>query len=118
MSTTALCIIGGAVFGLVIAFINSRVSKAGLKSESPQKAMTGNLIRILLDAAALGITFLVCKKADLPLAPALVSVAIALSVGGALMLIATVKAFQKSMDADAENKQAQIPSAKDDSNED
>lgn len=107
MSVTAICIIGWAAFGLVIAFINSRISKAGMKTKSPTFAIAVNFIRLALDAGALAAAFIVCRSADLPLAPSLISVAMALTVGGGIILVRTVKEIQKQLPTEEEELRAE-----------
>ena len=45
-----------------------------------------NLLRLLLDAAALAICFFVCKTYDLPMTATLIAAAVGLSGGGMLFL--------------------------------
>ena len=65
--TDILSVIGGAVLGAAVAYINMRISKANLNASNMAAVMGVNVLRLLLDAAALAVCFFVCKAYDLPM---------------------------------------------------
>lgn len=83
---TVLTAVGGFAFGTVAAYINYRLSRSRIGSESLLAVMATNFARLLVDVVALTAAFLVSRKFDLPLFAALISVAVGLSVCGILFL--------------------------------
>ena len=57
--TDILSVLGGAVLGAAVAYINMRISKANMNASNMAAVMGVNMLRLLLDAAAiaLGIMF-------------------------------------------------------------
>ena len=84
--TDILSVIGGAVLGAAVAYINMRISKANMNASNMAAVMGVNMLRLLLDAAALAVCFLVCKAYDLPMMATLIAAAVGLSGGGMLFL--------------------------------
>lgn len=94
--------LGAGVFGLVIAYINMRISKKNLNAENMAAVMGVNMLRLLLDAAALAIVFFVCRALEASITSALIATALGLSVGGMLFLRSMVRKtqFQDNKGAD------------------
>lgn len=84
--TDILSVLGGAVLGAAVAYINMRISKANLNASNMAAVMGVNMLRLLLDAAALAICFFVCNTYDLPMTATLIAAAVGLSGGGMLFL--------------------------------
>lgn len=97
-----LSAVGGAVFGLAVAYVNMLISKANLGSDSLAGIMGVNMLRMLIDVIALAATYFGCKALDLPLAVTLIAAALGLSVGGMLFLKQITKIIQSQRD-DAAN---------------
>ncbi len=87
----ALC---GAVLGFAVAYINMRISKKNLNAENMAAVMGVNMLRLLLDAAALAAVFFVCRALKVSITAALIATALGLSVGGMLFLRSMVKKTQ------------------------
>ena len=83
---TVLTAVGGFAFGTLAAYINYRLSRSRIGSESLLAVMATNFARLLVDVVALTAAFLVSRKFDLPLFATLISVAVGLSVCGILFL--------------------------------
>ena len=49
--TDILSVIGGAVLGAAVAYINMRISKANMNASNMAAVMGVNMLRLLLDAA-------------------------------------------------------------------
>ena len=90
-----LCAAGFFVFGTLAAYINLLISRRSLNADTVAGVMGNNMARMLVDIAALGITFLVCRHFELPLAICLIAVAIGLTVCGMLMLSNLAKSIEK-----------------------
>lgn len=101
MDTNIICVIAGIAFGLLVAFINSRITKAGLKSKDVTKIMITNMVKFAIDAGSLTAAFFICRAAALPVVPTIISLAITLSLGGVLMAYLVAK---KASENDEENK--------------
>ena len=84
--TDILSVLGGAVLGAAVAYINMRISKANLNASNMAAVMGVNMLRLLLDAAALAVCFFVCMAYDLPMMATLIAAAVGLSGGGMLFL--------------------------------
>lgn len=97
-----LSAVGGAVFGLAVAYVNMLISKANLGSDSLAGIMGVNMLRMLIDVIALAATYFGCKALNLPLAVTLIAAALGLSVGGMLFLKQMTKIIQSQRD-DAAN---------------
>ena len=83
---TVLTAAGGLAFGTLAAYINYRLSRSRIGSESLVAVMGTNFARLVVDIAALTAAFLISRKFDLPLFAALISVAVGLSVCGIAFL--------------------------------
>lgn len=84
--TDILSVLGGAVLGAAVAYINMRISKANLNASNMAAVMGVNMLRLLLDAVALAVCFFVCRAYDLPMMATLIAAAVGLSGGGMLFL--------------------------------
>ena len=84
--TDILSVLGGAVLGAAVAYINMRISKANMNASNMAAVMGVNMLRLLLDAAALAACFFVCRAYDLPMMATLIAAAVGLSGGGMLFL--------------------------------
>ena len=82
--TDILSVLGGAVLGAAVAYINMRISKANMNASNMAAVMGVNMLRLLLDAAALAVCFFVCRAYDLPMTATLIAAAVGLSGGGML----------------------------------
>ena len=71
--TDILSVIGGAVLGAAVAYINMRISKANMNASNMAAVMGVNMLRLLLDAAALAVCFFAfgILMAFIPLLPAM-----------------------------------------------
>ena len=83
--TDILSVLGGAVLGAAVAYINMRISKANMNASNMAAVMGVNMLRLLLDAA-LAVCFFVCRAYDLPMTATLIAAAVGLSGGGMLFL--------------------------------
>lgn len=88
------CAVCSFAFGTLAAYINMIISRRGLKAESVAGVMGNNVARMLVDVIALGITFLVCRRFELPLTLCLVAVAAGLTLCGMLMLRKLAKSIE------------------------
>lgn len=95
ISVKILCALCFFAFGTLAAYINLLISRRGLKSDSIAGIMGNNMARMFVDIAAIGITFLVCRHFNLPLAICLIAVAIGLTLCGMLMLSNLAKSIEK-----------------------
>jgi|GEM_PF-591587 len=84
--TDILSVLGGAVLGAAVAYINMRISKANMNASNMAAVMGVNMLRLLLDAAALAVCFFVCRAYYLPMMATLIAAAVGLSGGGMLFL--------------------------------
>lgn len=84
--TDILSVLGGAVLGAAVAYINMRISKANMNASNMAAVMGVNMLRLLLDAVALAVCFFVCRAYDLPMMATLIAAAVGLSGGGMLFL--------------------------------
>ena len=48
----------GAVWGALVAYLNSRISRNAIRKNSTKAVLTANALRMVIDVAALGIVFL------------------------------------------------------------
>lgn len=92
--TEILSIAGALVLGLGVAYINMLISRASYRADSVGKILGGSSARYLLDAAALAITYFVCKAHSFPMTACLLACALALTVGGMAFLRMMVKKTQ------------------------
>ena len=89
-----LSVLGGALLGLIVAYVNMRISKANMNASNMAAVMGVNMLRLLLDAAALAACYFVCKAYELPMMATLIAAAVGLSVGGMVFLQIMVKKTQ------------------------
>ena len=89
-----LSVLGGALLGLGIAYVNMRISKANMNASNMAAVMGVNMLRLLLDAAALAVCFFVCRAYELPMMATLIAAAVGLSLGGMLFLRRMVRKTQ------------------------
>ena len=99
--TDIISVLGGAALGLIVAYVNMRISKANMNASDMAAVMGVNMLRLLLDAAALAACYFICKAYELPMMATLIAAAVGLSVGGMVFLRIMVKKTQpQSKDAD------------------
>ena len=92
-----LPVLGGAALGLIVAYVNMRISKANMNASDMAAVMGVNMLRLLLDAAC----YFICKAYEFPMMATLIAAAVGLSVGGMVFLRIMVKKTQpQSRDAD------------------
>lgn len=89
-----LSVISAAALGLAVAYVNMCISKVNLNASNIAAVMGVNMLRLLLDAAALAACFFASKKYDLPMMATLIATAVGLSAGGMLFLKLMVKKTQ------------------------
>ena len=89
-----ISVLGGALLGLLVAYVNMLISKANMNASNMAAVMGVNMMRLLLDAAALAACFFVCKAYELPMMATLIAAAVGLSGGGMLFLRHMVKKTQ------------------------
>lgn len=89
-----LSVLGGALLGLIVAYVNMRISKANMNASNMAAVMGVNMLRLLLDAAALAACFFACKEYGLPMMATLIAAAVGLSLGGMVFLRIMVKKTQ------------------------
>ena len=94
-SVYIICAVCAFAFGTLAAYINLLISRKSIKAESVSDVMGSNMARMLVDIAALGITFLVCRHFSLPLAVCLLGTALGLTVCGMLMLRSLAKSIEE-----------------------
>ena len=70
----------GLLWGALIAFLNSRISKRALQKENTQSIMIANLCRMLIDLAALTVVFLLRNVAPWSFEAAIVATACSLGM--------------------------------------
>lgn len=93
-SVYIICAVCAFAFGTLAAYINLLISRISLKRDSVAGVMGSNMARMLIDIAALSITFLVCRHFELPLAVCLIGTALGLTVCGMLMLRSLAKSIE------------------------
>lgn len=94
----ALSAVGGAAFGFAVAYVNMLISKANLNKDNFAAIMGANVLRLLVDAAALAAAYFVCKALSFPMIVPLIAVALGLSVGGMFFLKKIAKQIQSQSD--------------------
>ncbi len=72
--------IAGLVWGALIAWLNSRITKKALAENDTQKLMTANISRTVIDFAALGIVFLLRKILPVSFEACMVGTAVSLGL--------------------------------------
>ena len=77
--------------GLIVAYVNTLISKASMKTKSIAGIMGSNMLRFFLDVAALAVIYFVSTRFDLPM---LIAAAMGLTVGGMIMLRVMIKKSQ------------------------
>ena len=82
----ALAAAGGLLLGSAVAFCNMLLSKSVFKKEDVALIMGVNILRYLLDAAALAAVFFICRAIDFPMTVPLLAAALGLSVVGLILL--------------------------------
>lgn len=90
-----LCAVCSFAFGTFAAYIDLKISRRGLNSNSVAGIMGNNAGRMLVDAATLAIVYFVCKRFELPLGICLIAAAIGLTLCGMLMLRSLVKKLEQ-----------------------
>lgn len=88
----------GVVFGAAVAYLNMLITRSKLKADSVTGIMGGNMLRLLLDAAALAAAYFISKALNAPMIAALLATAVGLSVGGIVFLRAMLKKIQSRDD--------------------
>lgn len=73
-------ILAGLVWGALCGLLNTRILKKTIEKNENNALMAGNLLRLLVDAAALGAVFLLRGLLPFSFEAALVGTAIALSL--------------------------------------
>lgn len=81
-------------FGTLAAYINLLISRRGINADSVADIMGHNMARLLVDIITLGITFLLCKHFELPMALCLIATALGITICGAIMLSKMVKSIE------------------------
>lgn len=105
-----LCsILGGALWGLAAAWLNRSVTKSILKKINASAAsansvllMASNLLHLLVDIAALAVLFLLRNVLPMHFAAAIVSAAVALSLGTTVFSFLLAKSIPSSADERAD----------------
>ena len=90
-----ICAVCAFAFGTLAAYINLLISRRGVNSDTVAGIMGNNFARLSVDIVTLGITFLVCRRFDLPMTVCLIAVALGLTVCGFLMLRGLAKSIEK-----------------------
>lgn len=85
----AMC--GGCAFGVLVAFLNSRLTKMVMFHEKATGIMIVNFVRFGIDVIALALGLVFCKTTGISVAPVLLAIAIGLTVGGTLFLLKLTK---------------------------
>ena len=89
-----LSAVAALAFGLIMAYVNMRLSRAHMNSQSVASIMGANMLRLLIDIAALAAAFFVSRALKLSVTVMLIAVALGLSVGGMVMLRLMIKKSQ------------------------
>lgn len=85
-TVNVLSVLGGLLLGAAAAYLNMCISKKQMTSSTVAEVMGVNMLRMLIDALALGAAYLAALKLELPMIATLAAVAVGLSVGGVLFL--------------------------------
>lgn len=93
-SVNIVCALCSFALGTLAAYINYFISRRGLKSDSVADIMGHNIARLLIDAITLGITFLVCRHFELPMAVCLIAVALGMTLCGSILLSKLAKSIE------------------------
>ena len=93
-SINIVCALCSFAFGTLAAYINYHISRRGLNDDSVAGIMGHNIARLLVDVITLGITFLVCKHFELPMALCLIAVAIGMTLCGSVLLSKLAKSIE------------------------
>ena len=75
-----LGVLAGLAWGALIAFLNSLITKNALKAEGGSALLTANLLRNVLDIAALAVIFLLRKVLPFSYTATLIAAAVSLSM--------------------------------------
>ena len=75
-------ILAGAVWGALACTVNYLLLKSAIKKTSPNAVSGASLARVAVDAAALGVVFLLRNTLPVDFAAAIISTAVVLSLGG------------------------------------
>ena len=75
-----LGILAGIIWGTAAAFLDSRIMKYTVQKNSTNSIMIGNMLRMLVDVAALGIVFLLRNVLPFHFVAALAATAVSLSI--------------------------------------
>ena len=98
---TVLCILGGLLLGVLSAFLNSLISRKNAGKDNMAAIMGTNFARMGIDILTLGAAFFICRRFELPMIAAMVSVAVGLTAAGLLFLKRITK---QMMSEEAEEK--------------
>ncbi len=90
-----LTIAGGLALGIIVAIVNTLISKKAMASEKNSTAIGVNALRFVLDIVALAVAFFVCRAAQLNIIAGLVSTAVGLTVCGTILLVMVTKKITK-----------------------
>lgn len=89
-----LTALAGAVFGVAVAYLNMLITRSKMKADSVIGIMSGNMLRLALDAAALAAAYFVSNALEASMIVAVIATAVGLSVGGMVFLRAMLKKVQ------------------------
>jgi hypothetical protein len=76
----ALGILAGLLWGAAAGFLNTRITNWSLSKGNTNQLLAGNLLRMVVDLAALGLVFLLRHVLPLPFEALLIGTAISLSL--------------------------------------
>lgn len=91
------------LLGVLVAFINSRLSRSALGKTSVTAIMAVNFARLLLDALCLGVVYGACRLLEVKFIAPLIAAALGLSVCGLLFLKLMTDKNNKTDGVDTEN---------------
>ena len=91
------------LLGVLVAFINSRLSRSALGKTSVTAIMAVNFARLLLDALRLGVVYGACRLLEVKFIAPLIAAALGLSVCGLLFLKLMTDKNNKTDAVDTEN---------------
>lgn len=75
-----LAVLVGLAWGVAAALLNAQIMKQSLKKDSTQALIGSNLLRSLVDLAALAVVFLLRNVLPFPFSVTLIATAVGLSV--------------------------------------
>ncbi len=100
MTQTLLISAAALLLGVVVAYINSKLSKKVLGADNVTAIMAVNLARLFLDALCLFAAYGACKLLEQRITVPLIAAAVGLSVGGILFLRLLTKKENKKNGGD------------------